>query len=88
MNKIGTVDIPKHSQHNYNSTSHKVREALSELTPGKADVYEFETVHQARRAQVLISNVAKMQFGKTGQVSTSVVENTIFVWLREPEIQK
>ena len=83
MQKLGTVPIPDNRyQRNRENRAHQARKLLSELTPGKADLYEFEDKKDAQNMRSMITSMAILKWGEGGHVATSNVENMLYVWLR------
>ncbi|HAL16860.1 MAG TPA: hypothetical protein DCP32_08940 [Anaerolineaceae bacterium] len=58
---------------------------LDELTPGKADLYEFADKNEAKNLRSMISSMAILKFGEAGHIGTSIVENTMYLWLKKGE---
>ena len=84
MQKLGTVPIPnnKYQRNNKENRAHLARKILSELTPGKADLFEFDDKKDAQNMRSMISTMAILTWGEGGHVATSNVENMLYVWLQ------
>jgi hypothetical protein len=85
MKKLGTVPIPENRYQKDGNRAQMARKMISELVPGKADLYEFETKHDALNIRSMLCSMAILKFGEGGHIGTSIVENTMYIWLKEPE---
>lgn len=83
MKKLGTVPIPENRYQKEGNRAQKARQMLDELTPGKADLYEFADKKEAQNFRSMISSMAILRWGEAGHIRTSVVENTLYIWLRD-----
>lgn len=85
MKKLGTVPIPENKYRQDENRAQKARQVLDDLIPGKADLYEFNDKKEAQTFRSMLSSMAILKFGGSGKISTSIVENTMYIWLREQE---
>ena len=85
MKKLGTVPIPEIRYQREGNRAQAARKALEELTPGKADLYEFADKKEAMNIRSMISSMAILRWGEAGHIGTSVVENTMYLWLKDSE---
>lgn len=85
MKKLGTVPIPENRYQKEGNRAQTARKMLDELTPGKADLYEFETKRDAQVIRSMIASMAILKFGEAGRIGTSIVENTMYLWLKEKQ---
>ena len=59
---------------------------LQLLQTGLADVYELDNAKDAANMRAMVANMAAIRFGPN-RVGTKVIENTLYVWLKEPEAE-
>jgi hypothetical protein len=85
MKKLGTIPIPELRYQKKGNRAQMARKMLEELVPGKADLYEFVDKKEAQDLRGMLSSMAILKFGEAGHISTSIVDNTMYLWLREPE---
>lgn len=85
MKKLGTVPIPEIRYQREGNRAQHAREMINGLVPGKADLYEFTDKKEAQDLRSMISTMAILKFGEAGRISTRVIENTMYIWLRDIE---
>lgn len=87
MQKLGTVPIPYNRYQKQENRAQMARKMLAELTPGKADLYEFADHKEAQNIRSMITSMAILKWGEAGHIATSIQDNTMYLWLREGEFR-
>lgn len=86
MKKLGSVPIPTEYSKTAENKAKTARRMLNELQTGLADVYELDNAKDAANMRAMVANMAAIRFGPN-RVGTKVIENTLYVWLKEPEAE-
>lgn len=83
MKKLGTVPIPNLRYQRDGNRAQMARQMLTELTPDKADLYEFSDKEEAKNFRSMLATMAVL---KGIKVHMKVLENTLYLWLAVPEL--
>lgn len=84
MKKLGTVPIPENRYRHDANRAQKARQMINDLKPGSADLYEFADKKEAHDYRSMLYSMAILKFGEAGHLAISQAENTLYLWLVDP----